>query len=104
MESFDYDEAGNLLTSTFSDYCPITSMNIPDVRFGNVESPSPFTYNGAKGMGESAGAPLHTISAALQDALYGEGIIITESHHAPPAIFNVLQTPNRDTTVSVESR
>jgi 2-furoyl-CoA dehydrogenase large subunit len=104
MESFDYDESGNLLTSTFADYCPITSMNMPDVQYSNIESPSPFSYNGAKGMGEGGGAPLHTISAAVQDALYSEGIIVNESHHSAPRIFERLNSPNREQTVSVESR
>jgi 2-furoyl-CoA dehydrogenase large subunit len=103
METFDYDAGGNLLTSTFSDYCPITSMNVPDVQYGNIESPSPFSYNGAKGMGEGGGAPLHTISAALQDALHGEGVIITESHHSPPKLFERLNA-KREKGVSVESR
>ena len=104
METFDYDESGNLLTSTFSDYCPITSMNIPDIQYGHIESPSPFSYNGAKGMGEGGGAPLHTISAAIQDALHAEGVIITDSHHSVPRVFKTLDAPNRDTAVSVESR
>lgn len=104
LESFNYDEAGNLLTSTFSDYCPITSMNIPDIEYGNIETPSPFSYNGAKGMGEGGGAPLHTVSAALQDALFDEGLIVTESHHSPPSVFERLQAPNRKTAVRVESR
>jgi 2-furoyl-CoA dehydrogenase large subunit len=104
METFNYDESGNLLTSTFSDYCPITSMNIPDIRYGNIETPSPFSYSGAKGMGEGGGAPLHTVSAALQDALFGEGLIVTESHHSPPRVFERLESPNRETAVHVESR
>lgn len=104
MESFDYDEGGNLLTSTFSDYCPITAMNMPDVQYGNIESPSPFSYNGAKGMGEGGGAPLHTISAALQDALHAEGIIITESHHAAPSLFERMNQPDRAKGASVQSR
>ena len=69
MEHLRYDEFGNLLTSTFSDYCPITILNMPDVKYGNMESPSPFTYNGAKGMGEGGGGPLHCLSAAIQDAI-----------------------------------
>ncbi|MEJ8569777.1 xanthine dehydrogenase family protein molybdopterin-binding subunit [Elongatibacter sediminis] len=103
METFDYDEGGNLLTSTFSDYCPITALNMPDIEYGNIESPSPFSYNGAKGMGEGGGAPLHTISAALQDALHAEGVIITESHHSPPKLFERLQNRG-DKGVHVESR
>jgi len=104
METFDYDESGNLLTSTFSDYCPITSLNMPDVQYGHIETPSPFSYNGAKGMGEGGGAPLHTVSAALQDALHGEGVIITDSHQSGPRIFDALNAPNQETAVSVESR
>jgi 2-furoyl-CoA dehydrogenase large subunit len=104
MESFDYDEIGNLLTSTFSDYCPITAMNIPDVQYGDIETPSPFSYNGAKGMGEGGGAPLHTISAALQDALFAEGIIIDDSHNSPRKVFEILKTANRERMVAVERR
>jgi CO/xanthine dehydrogenase Mo-binding subunit len=104
LEAFDYDESGNLLTSTYSDYCPITSLNMPDVSYGNIETPSPFSYNGAKGMGEGGGAPLHTVSAAIQDALHGEGIVVTESHHSAPALFERLKTPNRGTAVSTQSR
>jgi 2-furoyl-CoA dehydrogenase large subunit len=102
MESFNYDESGNLLTSTFSDYCPITSLNIPDIAYGSIQTPSPFSYNGAKGMGEGGGAPLHAISAAVQDALHASGVIVTGSHHSPPAIFAALQTPNRAQAVSVD--
>jgi 2-furoyl-CoA dehydrogenase large subunit len=104
MEQFEYDAEGNLLTATFSDYCPITSMNMPDVAHANIESPSPFTYNGAKGMGESAGAPLHAISGAIQDAVWGEGIIVTDSHHSAPALHRMLSQPNRDRVVSLKSR
>lgn len=103
METYDYDQGGNLLTSTFSDYCPITSMNMPDVQYGHIETPSPFSYNGAKGMGEGGGAPLHTISAALQDALHGAGIIIADSHQSAPKLFELINA-KREKSVSVESR
>ncbi len=104
MEHFPYDDAGNLLTSTFSDYCPITAMNMPEVKHANIESPSPFTYNGAKGMGESAGAPLHAISGAIQDAVWGDGIVVTDSWHAAPALFGMLTDPNRDRMIHAERR
>ncbi len=101
MEAFQYDEDGNLLTATFSDYCPITSMNMPSVAYGNIETPSPFSYSGAKGMGEGGGAPVHTMSAAVQDALHGAGVIVTDSFVSPPAVFGLLKNPNRDSAVSV---
>ena len=104
MESMDYDETGNLLTATFSDYIPITSVNVPDIKYGSIETPSPFTYNGAKGMGEGGGAPLHAIAAALQDALYEAGIVVNESHHSAPKLFERVANPNRAQVVSLTSR
>ena len=95
METFEYDETGNLLTSSLSDYCPLTALNMPDVQYGNIQSPSPFSYNGAKGMGEGGGAPLHTVSAAVQDALAPEGIIVKDSHHSTPSVFKLLKRRGR---------
>jgi len=56
-----------------------------------VETPSPHSYNGAKGMGEGGAAPIHTISAALQDALYSAGIYITDSFNNGDSIFRALE-------------
>ena len=91
MEHCVYDEAGNMLTSTFSDYTPITILNMPTILYGHLESPSPFTFNGAKGMGEGGAAPLHTICAALQDALDSEGIHITNSFNNAETIFQAFR-------------
>jgi len=93
-EDCRYDEAGNLLASTFSDYIPITALNMPRVRYGHLESPSPFSYNGAKGMGEGGAAPVHTVCAALQDALWSSGVVVKDSHNTADSIFRAL---NRET-------
>ena len=90
MENCAYDADGNLLASTFSDYTPITAVNMPDLMYGHMESPSPFTFNGAKGMGEGGAAPIHTICAALQDALYPEGVIIEDSHNTGDSLFRAI--------------
>ena len=104
QEAFQFDEGGNLTTATFTDYAPMTSLNMPDIHCSSIETPSPFSYNGAKGCGEGGGAPLHTVSAAVQDALYEKGVIITESHNAPSILLEAVANPNRETAVSVESR
>ena len=91
MENCVYDAVGNMLTSTFSDYTPITSMNIPNIKYGHISTPSPFTYSGAKGMGEGGAGPIHTISATLQDALFGQGIFINESFNNANSIFRSLK-------------
>lgn len=92
MENCVYDAVGNMLTSTFSDYIPITAMNIPKVKYDHIETPSPHSYSGAKGMGEGGAAPVHTISAALQDALFAEGVFIDDSFNNADSLFRALIT------------
>jgi len=91
METCAYDAVGNMLTSTFSDYTPITAMNMPKVKYDHIQTPSPHSYSGAKGMGEGGAAPIHTISAALQDALFADGVFIDDSFNNPDSLFRALQ-------------
>ena len=77
---------------------------MPKVAYGHTESPSPFSYNGAKGMGEGGGAPLHTISAAVQDALHSEGVVVRDSHCSPNAIFDMVKRADLRELVSVDRR
>ena len=69
FESFAYDEEGNLLTPNFYDYHVPHALDMPPLKTGAIESPSPFTPLGAKGMGEGGGGAIHCVCAALQDAL-----------------------------------
>ena len=91
FENCAYDEVGNMLTSTFSDYLPITPLNMPTIKYGHISTPSPHSYSGAKGMGEGGAAPLHTISAALQDALFDKQIFIEDSFNNPDSLFRALK-------------
>jgi len=52
-------------------------------------------------MGEGGGAPLHAISAALQDALYPRGIIVTDSHNTGDSIFQAFERAQRGAEPSV---
>lgn len=104
MENCVYDEVGNMLTSTFSDYTPITAMNMPKVKYGHIETPSPHSYSGAKGMGEGGAAPIHTISAALQDALFPNDIIIEDSFNNADSLFRALTAKESRQLVRVEKR
>jgi CO/xanthine dehydrogenase Mo-binding subunit len=90
LENCVYDAVGNMLTSTFSDYTPITAMNMPAVKYDHIETPSPHSYSGAKGMGEGGAAPIHTISAALQDALFASGIMIDDSFNNADSLFRAM--------------
>ena len=103
LETMPHDDDGNVVCGSFTDYAPITINNMPDLKYENMESPSPFSYNGAKGMGEGGGAPLLSITAAMQDALHGDGIIVQNSHHSPMFLYEVLKN-YKDKPVSVETR
>ena len=88
VETLPYDADGNAISGSFTDYAPLTISSMPDLKCFNRESPSPFTFNGAKGMGEGGGAPLHSLCAALQDALHGKDIIIETSHNSAMSMFD----------------
>ncbi|HEV7862280.1 MAG TPA: xanthine dehydrogenase family protein molybdopterin-binding subunit [Acidimicrobiia bacterium] len=70
LERHVYDDAGNLLTTTFVDYPTPTATELPRPTTAMVESLSPVTPLGAKGLGEGTTmtAPA-AIANAVADAL-----------------------------------
>ncbi|MEM4303247.1 MAG: xanthine dehydrogenase family protein molybdopterin-binding subunit [Candidatus Caldarchaeum sp.] len=80
-EELVYDrESGQLLTSTFADYLCPTALEMPNnIKIAHLETPSPFTILGAKGIGEASteSAPV-LIANAVEDALRPLGIKIYE--------------------------
>jgi CO/xanthine dehydrogenase Mo-binding subunit len=93
-ETFTYDEEGNLLTPNFYDYHVPHAMDVPPLKTGAIESPSPFTPLGTKGMGEGGGAAIHAICAALQDALKPAGAaIVSDSCNPPHRVYELLRDP-----------
>lgn len=76
---------------------------MPNVKYGNMQSPSPFTYNGAKGMGEGGGGPIFAISSALQDAVAAKGIRLNQSHYSPSDLYDVLRLQRSDITTTVRA-
>jgi carbon-monoxide dehydrogenase large subunit len=70
LEELAYDESGQLLTTTFMDYLLPTSMDIPHLVIDRLETPSPLTAGGMKGVGESGAiGPPAAIANAVADAL-----------------------------------
>jgi CO/xanthine dehydrogenase Mo-binding subunit len=104
-EAFEYDEDGQLLQSSFYDYHAVTSLDVPPIKTSHVETPSPFSPNGAKGMGEGGGAPLHSICSAIQDALHDGAPIVSDSHNPWERVYDLLHAePGTARGVAVESR
>ena len=91
-EHFAYDEDGNLLTPNFYDYHVPHALDMPPLKTGATESPSPFTPLGTKGMGEGGGAGIHAVCAAVQDALRGHGdAIVSDSCNPYHRVWELLE-------------
>jgi len=95
-EELRYDDAGQLLSGTFMDYAIPTADTMPPITIGHVETPSPHTPGGMKGMAEGGtiGAPA-TIANAVADALAGAGVDVAAVAAYPltaPKVFALLQT------------
>jgi 2-furoyl-CoA dehydrogenase large subunit len=101
-EAFEYDEEGQLQQASFYDYHALTALDAPDIKTADIESPSPFTPNGAKGMGEGGGAPLHAICSAIQDALTERDAVVSDSHNTWERVWRLVHSGERGEPRGVE--
>ncbi|MGD9764589.1 MAG: xanthine dehydrogenase family protein molybdopterin-binding subunit [Candidatus Binatia bacterium] len=70
LEHLQYDENGQILTTSLMDYLIPSSSDVPDIEYGHLETPSPISEGGIKGMGEGgAVAPPAALANAVADAL-----------------------------------
>ena len=75
LEELIYDEAGQLLSRTLMDYALPTAADLPEPVLEHLDTPSPHTPGGVKGMSEGGTvAPPGAIANAVADALVGSGI------------------------------
>ena len=77
-ERLVYDADGQLLTGTLMDYAIPAASDLPSFSIGHLETPSPLTPGGYKGMGEGGtiGAPA-AIANAVDDAMRPFGVTTT---------------------------
>ena len=96
MENCVYDEAGQLVTGSFNDYCMPRADNLPSFTVGTNEG-APCTHNplGVKGCGEAGtiGAGAAVINAVI-DALGGAGIHDIDMPATPHRVWQALQHSN----------
>ena len=91
-EEFQFDDAGNPLSTTFLDYLMPNALDIPDIEVVSIETPSPFTINGLKGTGESGTiGPPAAIAAAVEDALSPIGaVFVSETPLTPERVLGYV--------------
>jgi carbon-monoxide dehydrogenase large subunit len=91
-EEVVYDEQGQLNTASLVDYLVPSACEIPPMQLAHVESVSPTTLGGFRGMGEGGtiGAPA-ALANALADALAPLGIEINELPVTPERLFRLIE-------------
>lgn len=77
MEEFVYDDDGGFRSGTFADYLVPTACEVPEPVIVHLETPSPFTPLGAKGLGEgnNMSTPV-AIANAVADALGAKDVAL----------------------------
>jgi aerobic carbon-monoxide dehydrogenase large subunit len=95
-EQLIYDEQGQLLNASFMDYLIPTATDVPPIETAHRETPSPYNPVGLKGVGEAGCIPTGALFAqAVEDALAGSGVEITEIPLSPNRLFELMTTKTR---------
>ena len=91
-EEMRFDAQGQPLASTLSDYLLPGPTEVPEIRIVHMETPSPYTRFGQKGIGEGGAiAPPAAITNAVNDALKGLGVELLVSPITPRRIVEAIE-------------
>jgi carbon-monoxide dehydrogenase large subunit len=85
-----YDESGQLLTTSLMDYLVPTAADVPPIEVGHIETLTPLTVEGVKGMGEGGAiAPPAAIANAVADALQSFGAKVNDLPLTPERVWEM---------------
>jgi carbon-monoxide dehydrogenase large subunit len=91
-EEMPFDDRGQPLASSFADYLLPGTAESPDIRVLHMETPSPYTRFGQKGIGESGAiGPPAAIGNAVNDALREYGAEVSQLPITPRRILEALR-------------
>lgn len=92
LEESTFDEEGQPKATSFMDYLLPGATEVPPMKIAHLETLSPFTVLGMKGMGEGGAiAPPAAIANAVTDALHDLGVSITQTPITPARVWRALQ-------------
>jgi carbon-monoxide dehydrogenase large subunit len=95
-EKLIYDEQGQLLNASFMDYLLPTATDVPPIETAHRETASPYNVVGLKGVGEAGCIPTGAVFAqAIEDALAGSGVEITEIPLSPNRLFELIEAARK---------
>ena len=96
FEEMPFDAQGQPLASTLSDYLLPGPAEMPPIRIAHMETPSPLTRFGQKGIGEGGAiAPPAAITNAINDALAGHAAELLVSPVTPRRIVAAIDEARR---------
>ncbi len=92
LEEIVYDESGQLVTGTLMDYVTPSASEMPALEVHHLETPSPTSLGGFRGMGEGGtiGAPA-AIANAVADALAPLAVEINELPITPERLYRLIR-------------
>jgi carbon-monoxide dehydrogenase large subunit len=90
-EEMPFDSAGQPLATTLADYLLPGPTEVPAPRLDHMETPSPYTTFGVKGIGEGGAiAPPAAIANAVNDALRPLGVEVLHSPISPQRVVDAV--------------
>jgi carbon-monoxide dehydrogenase large subunit len=91
-EEIPYDEQGQPLAGTLSDYLVPGAAELPAIKIVHMHTPTPHTEYGVKGMGEGGAiAPPAAIANAVRDALRSLGAEVNETPLTPRRVLAAIR-------------
>lgn len=91
-EEMIYDENGQPLSTTLGDYLLPSAPEMPHVRIDHMETPSPYTNFGQKGIGEGGAiGPPAAIANAINDALKDLDVTVDRLPMHPARLFDLIK-------------
>jgi carbon-monoxide dehydrogenase large subunit len=91
LEAVTFDAQGQPLASSLLDYLLPGATDVPDIRVLHMETPSPHTEFGVKGIGEGgAVGPPAAIVCAVNDALRAVGAEVHDLPLTPVRILDAI--------------
>ena len=90
-EELLFDAGGRLMSDRLKTYLLPRTTDLPPIRLGHMETPSPFHPLGMKGAGESGlGGALSAVFNAVSDALGGDGSRLDTVPATPERLVRIL--------------
>jgi carbon-monoxide dehydrogenase large subunit len=91
VEGIEYDSSGQLITGSLLDYSLPVAADMPDFQMDTMETPSPLTPHGAKGIGElpTVAAPV-VLANAVMNALASAGVRNVDTPLTPSRVMEAL--------------